>query len=103
MNYIDPVCGMTVTEKSAHYLNHNAKDIYFCSRGCLEKFHTNPDKYLYPKVKDNSTCPDGNCSTDTGTYTCPMHPEVEQLGSGSCPKCGMALEPKGLPRGADKS
>lgn len=93
----DPVCGMSVTKDSQFHLQHKDKAIYFCSSGCLDKFHDDPDKYLTPKVEDTSICADNSCQIDTGTYTCPMHPEIEQQGPGSCPKCGMALEFKGLP------
>ena len=101
----DPVCGMTVTEKSAFHLKLNDKDFYFCSSGCVDKFQNNPDKYLKPKAgqkagqktKDSSSCSDKSCAISREIYTCPMHAEVEQQGPGSCPKCGMALEAKGLP------
>lgn len=93
----DPVCGMTVTENSEHHHHHKDKNYYFCSSGCFNKFKTNPDKYLNPAPEDSSACPDGSCSLSTDTYTCPMHPEIEQQGPGSCPKCGMALEFKGVP------
>ena len=93
----DPVCGMTITQDSEFHLHHEDKDIYFCGRSCFEKFQDNPAKYLNSKPEHNSPCPDGSCSHSLDTYTCPMHPEVEQQGSGSCPKCGMALEPKGVP------
>lgn len=94
---IDPVCGMNVTESSEYHHYHNHQDYYFCSSGCHDKFQTHPDKYLNPTSEDSSTYADGISSLNTKTYTCPMHPEVEQQGPGSCPKCGMALELKGLP------
>ena len=102
MNYIDPVCGMTVTENSEFHIHRQGKDFYFCSSGCQHKFQLNPDKYLNPKPEKSSVCPDDSCSLNTETYTCPMHPEVEQQGPGACPRCGMALEPKGLPMVATK-
>jgi Cu+-exporting ATPase len=92
----DPVCGMTVTENSEHHHHHKDKNYYFCSSGCFDKFKGNPEKYLNPKPEDSSICPDGSCNISTDTYTCPMHPDVEQQGPGSCPKCGMALEPKSI-------
>ena len=97
---IDPVCGMTVTENSEHYLHLNDYYYYFCSTRCHDKFQTNPDKFLSPEPKDNSACPDDSCdltSQANTTYTCPMHPEIEQQSPDSCPKCGMALEAKGIP------
>ncbi|BDT67824.1 copper-transporting P-type ATPase [Comamonadaceae bacterium OS-1] len=84
----DPVCGMTVTEKSAHahpYLGHS---YYFCSAGCKTKFSANPQKYLAPPEPSPAPAVAG------AIYTCPMHPEVRQDHPGSCPHCGMALEPE---------
>ena len=87
--YVDPVCGMS-TDNSGRYLQyeHANKTYYFCSEHCLSKFRAAPQNYIGPK---QATEPKG--AKDV-VYTCPMHPEVEQLGPGSCPKCGMALEPK---------
>jgi len=93
----DPVCGMNVTTESEHYLQHNHHDYYFCSSGCKDKFEASPDTYLNPVASKKDSCHDDSCSLTSTTYTCPMHPEVEQQGPGACPKCGMALEPKGLP------
>jgi len=86
---VDPVCGMSVDPaKTAHRVSHEARDYYFCSAHCRERFIADPRKYLVAKkVEPNSTV-----STDT-IYTCPMHPEVRQDHPGNCPKCGMALEP----------
>ena len=97
MKIIDPVCGMTVTESSDFHLHHKAKNVYFCSSGCLDKFKGDPEKYLNPKAEDQTTCFDGSCSNSVETYTCPMHPDVEKQGNGTCPKCGVALAPKGWP------
>ncbi len=84
---IDPVCGMTVNPATAAGKHaHNGKTYYFCSTHCLHKFSADPEAVLNPKSKPPSP-------TDI-EYTCPMHPEVVQIGPGSCPKCGMALEPK---------
>ena len=87
---IDPVCGMTVDpEKTAHRHNHQGQTFYFCSGGCRTKFAANPAKYLEPSAsKPTEPMPEGTI------YTCPMHPEVRQVGPGSCPICGMALEPE---------
>jgi len=87
----DPVCGMMVSSDSE--LNYEYKEIkfLFCNPGCLEKFKNNPEKYLNQKSFEKMS--DKIDSTDI-EYTCPMHPEIVQLGPGSCPICGMALEPK---------
>lgn len=93
----DPICGMDVTTESEHHLQHNHHDYYFCSSYCKDKFAASPETYLNPVPLNKSSCHDDSCSLASTPYTCPMHPEVEQQGPGSCPKCGMALEPKGLP------
>ena len=98
---IDPVCGMTVDEKSAATTRvHAGTTFYFCSTHCGAKFEADPAGYL-KKPEPVSTHkpgaqPGGGPSTQppATTYTCPMHPEVRQQGPGSCPKCGMALEPE---------
>ncbi|MBN9159643.1 MAG: copper-translocating P-type ATPase [Myxococcales bacterium 68-20] len=88
----DPVCGMSVDPATAkHSFEHAGARFYFCSPRCLEKFRASPDAYLKPKPPKPPTPEEA--STE---YTCPMHPEVVQLGPGDCPKCGMALEPKTL-------
>ena len=93
----DPVCGMNVTTDSEHHVHHQHQDYYFCSQGCEDKFRANPESYLQAADDSSGTaCDDGSCSLADTTYTCPMHPEVEQDGPGTCPKCGMALEPKGV-------
>ena len=87
----DPVCGMKVTESSPYRHEHEGKTWFFCSEGCRRKFAASPGKYLGDKeAQDEEHVPAGTI------YTCPMHPEIEQIGPGSCPKCGMALEPKTL-------
>lgn len=88
----DPVCSMAVTAASHHFHEHNALMYYFCSSGCKTKFVTNPMKYLVgDKVKHITPAE----SIPAGTmFTCPMHPEIRQDHQGSCPKCGMALEPE---------
>jgi Cu+-exporting ATPase len=86
---IDPVCGMKVNPAtSKRRFEHAGQMFYFCSARCREKFSANPGVYLRPKQADATrVAPAGVI------YTCPMHPEVRQTGSGSCPICGMALEP----------
>ncbi|HHN78870.1 MAG TPA: heavy metal translocating P-type ATPase, partial [Phycisphaerales bacterium] len=101
----DPVCGMAIDpEKAAESIEHGGATWYFCSDSCAETFRADPDRYASSK---GDTCPDhaggkkhGHADLDASppppgdlTYTCPMHPEVRQIGPGVCPKCGMALEP----------
>ena len=82
----DPVCGMNVDpHRTPHRHELRAQPYYFCSPGCRTKFAADPDRYLGDKVSAPAR-PDA-------IYTCPMHPEVRQVGPGSCPICGMALEP----------
>jgi Cu+-exporting ATPase len=84
----DPVCGMDVTPASPHAHAHAGTVFYFCSAGCKTKFAADPGRYVTPTAPAASQpAPDGVI------YTCPMHPEVRQAVPGSCPKCGMALEP----------
>ena len=85
---IDPVCGMTVDPATAkHKADHKGHAYYFCSAGCRTKFMATPAKYL-------DASPMAAAPVAAGTiYTCPMHPEIRQVGPGSCPICGMALEP----------
>lgn len=84
----DPVCGMDVDPATAkHKTDHAGATYYFCSAGCRTKFEGDPAKYLAP-LAPKATAADGKA-----IYTCPMHPEVRQIGPGSCPICGMALEP----------
>ena len=92
----DPVCGMTVGTDSPHHVRYNDHDYYFCSEHCETRFNNAPEDYLDRQA--DSPCPDGVCGLSSDiVFTCPMHPEIEQKGPGSCPKCGMALEPKGMP------
>ncbi|MDR4305921.1 heavy metal translocating P-type ATPase [Chelatococcus sambhunathii] len=85
---IDPVCGMTVDPATArHRLEQGARTEFFCSAGCRAKFEADPEKYLSPSSAEPEAMPEGT------VYTCPMHPEIRQEGPGSCPICGMALEP----------
>lgn len=85
----DPVCQMKVTRMSTHHALHEGRDYYFCSAGCRKKFEDDPHAYLHPPAKASK-----GAVNSTAIFTCPMHPEVEQIGPGECPKCGMALEPK---------
>lgn len=86
--FTDPVCGMRVDPATAkHHVVHAGRDVYFCASRCLEKFLADPAAYVDPAKKPAPVVIEG------AIYTCPMHPEIEQIGPGSCPKCGMALEP----------
>jgi Cu+-exporting ATPase len=86
----DPVCGMLVDpHKTSHRQQHAGRPYYFCSAGCQAKFADNPAKFLAPSDSaPPQAVPEGTI------YTCPMHPQIRQLGPGSCPICGMALEPE---------
>jgi Cu+-exporting ATPase len=92
---IDPVCGMTVDPATAkHRFTYKGEEHLFCSAGCKAKFEATPETYLarapsQPKPRAESVPADSDA-----IYTCPMHPEVRQVGPGSCPICGMALEPE---------
>src|SRR5665213_757408 len=84
---IDPVCGMTIDPQTAkHRADYKGHPYYFCSPGCRTKFIANPEKYL--SVRQSEPMIEG------AVYTCPMHPEIRQERPGSCPICGMALEPE---------
>ena len=84
---IDPVCGMSVDPAtSKHRFDHQGHTFHFCSAGCRTKFSADPVKYL-EKREPPPEMPAGTI------YTCPMHPEIRQEGPGTCPICGMALEP----------
>ena len=86
---IDPVCGMTVQVKTAkHIAEHKHQNYYFCGAGCKTKFVANPAKYLDVSAKVAEPVVAG------AIYTCPMHPQIQQIGPGTCPICGMALEPQ---------
>jgi Cu+-exporting ATPase len=86
----DPVCGMSVDpETSKHRFEHDGTTYHFCSNGCRTKFEADPAKYLDKAKAEAKQAP-----VPAGTiYTCPMHPEIRQVGPGTCPICGMALEP----------
>ncbi|MDT8376748.1 MAG: heavy metal translocating P-type ATPase [Mariprofundaceae bacterium] len=96
---IDPVCGMHVKPDSLHRVNHEGKSYRFCSDKCLHKFSADPSQYADNKNHPAAQVP----ATASGRFTCPMHPEIEQDGPGSCPKCGMALEPMGIPVSSGKT
>jgi Cu+-exporting ATPase len=106
----DPVCGMTVDpEKAAGKVEHAGKTFYFCSQGCAERFSRGPEKFLAaagaasthhdPASGEHGAMQHAGAAASRGAdekkirYTCPMHPEIIRNGPGSCPICGMALEP----------
>jgi len=86
---IDPVCGMKVKIDGAKNTTvHEGQTYYFCNPKCLQKFTTDPVRYLKPEE-----APPAPPAAPGAIFTCPMHPEIRQVGPGSCPICGMALEP----------
>jgi Cu+-exporting ATPase len=89
---LDPVCGMIVgPARSKLRFEHNRKTFHFCSAGCRSKFAADPARYLdgrEPEFAPKPAAPQGTI------YTCPMHPQIRKPGPGSCPICGMALEPE---------
>ncbi|MEX0744170.1 MAG: heavy metal translocating P-type ATPase [Phycisphaeraceae bacterium] len=106
----DPVCGMSIEPATAaERIEHGGRTYSFCSRSCAEQFREAPERYVRDdappadphasahQTEDGAAASSHEVPNDSGsgqtTYTCPMHPEVRQQGPGSCPKCGMALEP----------
>ncbi len=102
----DPVCGMMVDpDHAAATIDHAGKTYFFCSAGCAGKFGTDPEKYLAAPqlaqparqadlVQFDDIRPVPSHTADSVEYTCPMHPQIVRPGPGSCPICGMALEPR---------
>src|SRR5436190_16172920 len=94
--HVDPVCKMLVIpESAAANYEYKGTTYYFCMPGCRDKFAADPERYLLDKLEENKIPKSeiGNLKSEI-EYTCPMHPEIIQIGPGSCPICGMALEPK---------
>jgi len=85
---VDPVCGMAVSPDTSHRVEHDGREHLFCSARCRSQFEADPQRYTSPAGVDEPAGPSGGVE-----HTCPMHPEIRQEGPGSCPKCGMALEP----------
>lgn len=85
----DPVCGMEVSSASSHHSHHQGAPYYFCSAKCKGKFDADPTQYMTETSAISPVAP----SIEGTVYTCPMHPEIRQDHPGSCPICGMALEP----------
>ncbi|WP_051630883.1 heavy metal translocating P-type ATPase [Afifella pfennigii] len=89
---VDPVCGMKVDPNAGKpWAEHEGRVYHFCREGCREKFLADPQKYLSGVGAEAEEAPPGTL------YTCPMDPEIVQEGPGTCPICGMALEPMGVP------
>ncbi len=85
----DPVCGMDVDPQTAkNQAEHAGQTYFFCSARCRERFVADPEKYLNEDAAAPEPVPEGT------VFTCPMHPEIRQIGPGTCPICGMALEPE---------
>jgi len=94
----DPVCGMSVTPgQGKPQIEHEGKTYHFCSQGCRDKFAADPAQYLgSAAARTPEAAPRGT------KYTCPMHPEIVRDEPGDCPKCGMALEPMGVPEADER-
>ena len=89
---VDPVCGMTISPAdSVGEVEHGGHTYYFCNDSCLERFKANPQQFVGPAAESHAHRT--RAPMPEAEYTCPMHPEVRQKGPGSCPICGMALEP----------
>jgi Cu+-exporting ATPase len=83
---------MKVAPNPQRHVAHEGVDYYFCNPKCVEKFRADPAKYL--ATPEAAPAPPPSLAESATTYTCPMHPEIRQRGPGTCPKCGMALEPE---------
>ena len=97
----DPVCGMSVDPRTAQYrAQRDGSTVYFCSEHCRTTFLAEPDSYSAPHTPEAAPAaaqlPPGLSSTQSVVYTCPMHPQIRLSEPGSCPICGMALEPIGV-------
>jgi Cu+-exporting ATPase len=102
--FIDPVCGMTVSGDSPRSFEHLGVLYRFCCDGCLAKFRSDPDLWLHKKSNEEGSCCEHNHAAQVphsdvvaGDYFCPMCPEVTAKSPGSCSSCGMALEPAATP------
>ena len=99
----DPVCGMEVDPASAkHRAEHDGETYYFCSSGCKSKFLVDPNHFLKSAAQSVPLKPSALVAQGT-IYTCPMHPQIRRDAPGSCPICGMALEPEGIPEAEGSS
>ena len=98
----DPVCGMQVDPAKAPSVAYQGTQLYFCCQGCATKFQAEPTKYLRPK-QQVASIQAREIEVPNSDYTCPMHPEVHKSGPGSCPKCGMALDPSTIKMSASRT
>jgi len=99
---VDPVCGMTIDPaRAAGSSRYGGQTVYFCSPGCKAKFDANPAAYS-GEAKPAAAIASGPVPAGTA-YTCPMHPEIVRDGPGSCPICGMALEPRAIQLDEDRT
>ena len=112
LQFIDPICGMTVEPRSAAgSFEYRGTTYYFCSKGCLQKFQQDPERFLQkptpqliqPVRIERAARSSSTSTTEESVFTCPMHPEVRQAMQGPCPKCGMALEPLNVARPGSKT
>lgn len=101
---LDPVCGMRVDPaNAAGSVTYAGSTYHFCSSHCVAKFRSDPQRYLNgTSAVEPSACCGEPAGDATAEYTCPMHPEIVQIGFGACPLCGMALEPKSPQAGGDE-
>jgi Cu+-exporting ATPase len=91
---LDPVCGMLVDPNSTpHHHTYRGRTYHFCGGSCRTRFAADPRKFLEPQPQAQQPEEPGQQAAEAAVHTCPMHPEVRQIGPGSCPICGMALEP----------
>jgi Cu+-exporting ATPase len=90
----DPVCGMTVDRASPRRVEHAGQTFFFCSDKCVAKFRAEPERYLRGESAPMATAA-------AAEWTCPMHPEIVRSAPGSCPICGMALEPRTISAGPE--
>jgi Cu+-exporting ATPase len=88
---IDPVCGMSVSAQSPHRFDYAGQQYVFCCQGCLDRFRADPARFAGHQPGKGSMA--GTPSPAGAVYTCPMHPQIRRSAPGSCPICGMALEP----------
>ena len=99
----DPVCGMTVDpERAAGSFEYEGQTYFFCSASCLEKFRADPEHFLHTSPSQIGITPIRRTHAAKSEYTCPMHPDIRENKPGSCPKCGMALEPVNPTRSIEK-
>src|SRR5690242_2187600 len=88
----DPVCGMQVPMDTVHRYRHEGVDYLFCCAGCRDRFARAPAQFLAPA----DSAPAAALPAGSAQWTCPMHPEIVRDAPGSCPICGMALEPRSV-------